>query len=172
MTANGEGPKIDESCFVHGDSRIIGNVRLKEDCSVWPFAVLRGDEEEIDIGERTNIQDGVIIHTDEGFPTRIGAEVTIGHGAIIHGCQIGDRCIIGIRSVILNGCKIGKGSIIGSGAVITPGTEIPQFSMVLGIPGKVKKEDPSFEEMAKENADIYVHLAKEHKKGSFKTHHP
>jgi carbonic anhydrase/acetyltransferase-like protein (isoleucine patch superfamily) len=97
----------------------------------------------------------------------IGKEVTVGHGAVIHGCEIGDRCIIGIRSVILNGCRIGKGSIIGAGAVVIPGTEIPPYSMVVGIPGKVKKNNSAFEDAAIENADIYVGLARKHMEGCF-----
>jgi carbonic anhydrase/acetyltransferase-like protein (isoleucine patch superfamily) len=163
-------PEIDESCFIHPNTLITGKVKLTKDCSVWPYAVLRGDEEPIIINARSNVQDGVIIHTDHGYPVVIGEEVTIGHGAVIHGCMIGDRCIIGIRSTILNGSEIGEGSIIGAGAVITPGTKIPPQSMVLGIPGKVKKEDASFMEMAKENADIYVDLARKHKLGEFESY--
>jgi carbonic anhydrase/acetyltransferase-like protein (isoleucine patch superfamily) len=162
-------PEIHESCFIHPNTIITGRVKLSKDCSVWPYAVLRGDEEPIIIHERSNVQDGVIIHTDHGYPVLVGAEVTIGHGAVIHGCKIGDRCIIGIRSTILNGSDIGEGSIIGAGAVITPGTKIPPHSMVLGVPGKVKKEDLSFIGMARENADIYVDLARKHKKGEFKS---
>ena len=172
MTQDQNIPNIHGSCFVHERSIIIGKVEVSSDCSIWPYAVLRGDEEPIRIKERSNIQDGVIIHTDEGFPVNIGKEVTIGHGAIIHGCTIGDRCIIGIRSTILNGAVIGEGSIIGAGAVVTPGTDIPPHSMVLGIPGKVKKEDTSFSDMAFTNAEIYVHLANKHKKGDLKSYQP
>lgn len=172
MTENQDTPSIDPSCFVHPASTIIGKVTVSKDCSIWPYSVLRGDEEPIFIDDRSNVQDGVIVHTDEGFPVRIGKEVTIGHGAIIHGCTIGDRCIIGIRSTILNGAEIGAGCIIGAGAVVTPGSKIPPNSMVLGIPGKVKKEDTSFSEMALKNAEIYVHHAEKHKKGAFKTYEP
>jgi carbonic anhydrase/acetyltransferase-like protein (isoleucine patch superfamily) len=172
MTEISNAPTIDPSCFVHPSSTIIGKVIVSKDCSIWPYSVLRGDEEPIFIDERSNVQDGVIVHTDEGFPVRIGKEVTIGHGAIIHGCTIKDRCIIGIRSTILNGAVIGEGCIIGAGAVVTPGTNIPPNSMVLGIPGKVKKEDPSFSKMAMKNAEIYVHHAEKHKKGVFRTYEP
>lgn len=165
-------PKVDGSCFIHPSTTIIGKVVISKDCSVWPYSVLRGDEETITIGERSNVQDGVIIHTDESFPVTIGKEVTIGHGAIIHGCTIGDKCIIGIRSTILNGAQIGEGCIIGAGAVVTPGTVIPPHSMVLGIPGKVKKEDPSFIEMAVMNAKTYVELANKHKYGHLSTYRP
>jgi carbonic anhydrase/acetyltransferase-like protein (isoleucine patch superfamily) len=170
MTDEEHFPSIDDSCFVHPSSTIIGKVRIKKDCSVWPYSVIRGDEELITINDRSNLQDGVIIHTDEGFPVTIGRDVTVGHGAVIHGCEIGDRCIIGIRSTILNGARIGEGSIIGAGAVVTPGTIIPPNSMVLGIPAKVKKEDPEFSKMALKNSEIYVELANKHKKGSFKTY--
>jgi len=170
MTEPVQGQKIGEDCYIHPTAVIMGMVEMKRDCSIWPFAVVRGDEEPIHIGNRTNVQDGVIIHTDEGFPAVIGNEVTIGHGAVVHGCEIGDRCIIGIRSVLLNGSKIGRGSIIGAGAVVTPGTEIPPHSMVVGIPGKVKRTDPSFEESAVENSDIYVELARKHREGRVASH--
>lgn len=172
MTEKSNRPIVERSCFIHDNSLIIGAVVISRNCSVWPYAVLRGDEEPITIDERSNVQDGVVIHTDHGYPVTIGKEVSIGHGAIIHGCKIGDRCIIGIRSTILNGSEIGEGSIVGAGAVITPGTKIPPHSMVLGIPGKVKKEDTSFLEMARENADIYVDLAMKHKNGMINVYEP
>ncbi|MGA1847713.1 MAG: gamma carbonic anhydrase family protein [Thermoplasmatota archaeon] len=167
MTGPENQQTIGKDCYIHPTAVLVGRFQLMDRSSIWAFAVVRGDEEPIIIGSRSNVQDGVIIHTDEGFPVRVGNEVTIGHGAVIHGCEIGDRCIIGIRSVILNGSRIGKGSIIGAGAVVTPGTEIPPYSMVLGIPGKVKKTDSSFEASAVENADIYVELASKHMKGGF-----
>ncbi|MBN1539633.1 MAG: gamma carbonic anhydrase family protein [Candidatus Thermoplasmatota archaeon] len=151
---------------------MMGKVKVSRDCSIWPYAVLRGDEEPISISERSNIQDGVMIHTDEGFPVSIGKDVTVGHGAVIHGCIIGDRCIIGIRSTILNGAVIGDGCIIGAGAVVTPGTIIPPNSMVVGIPGRVKKQDPSFSEDALNNSRIYVELARRHLGGGFATYSP
>ncbi|MEA3558136.1 MAG: gamma carbonic anhydrase family protein [Candidatus Thermoplasmatota archaeon] len=158
-------PWIHETCFTSPLSYISGDVRIEKNCSVWPYAVIRGDEDSIRIGSRTNVQDGVIIHVDGGFPINIEEEVSIGHGAILHGCEIGERCIIGIRSTILNGAKIGKGCIVGAGAVITPGSEIPPYSMVLGIPGKVKKVDENFEIMGAENARVYVELSREYKNG-------
>ncbi|MGA1819862.1 MAG: gamma carbonic anhydrase family protein [Thermoplasmatota archaeon] len=172
MTKKIVTPIISEESFIHPSALIIGNVEISRDCSVWPFAVLRGDEEPILISERTNIQDGVIIHSDEGFPVKVGIDVSVGHGAIVHGCTIGDRCIIGIRSTILNGAVIGEGSIIGAGAVVTPGTVIPPFSMVVGIPGKVKREDSTIPETALNNSRIYRELAKKHIEGEFATHTP
>lgn len=160
----GKKPVIPGSVFVSPEAYINGDVVMGEECSVWPFASVRGDEDIIRIGDRTNIQDGAVIHVDSGFPTGIGEDVTIGHGAIVHGAKVGDRCIIGIRSTVLNGSVIGEGSIVGAGAVVTPGTEIPPNSMVLGIPAKVKKIDPSFTEMALENARIYVELSRTYMK--------
>jgi carbonic anhydrase/acetyltransferase-like protein (isoleucine patch superfamily) len=160
-------PLMGKGNYIHPTALLIGNVEIGDDCSFWPYSVTRGDEDRIEIGNRTNVQDGVIIHVDKGYPVKVGDNVTIGHGAVIHGCEIAENCIIGIRSVILNGSKIGKGSIIAAGAVITPGTIIPPYSMVLGIPGKVKKTDPEIEDMALENARVYVDLGKEYlKKGS------
>jgi carbonic anhydrase/acetyltransferase-like protein (isoleucine patch superfamily) len=157
-------PVIPASVYLSSDAYVAGDVVMGEECSVWPFASVRGDEESIRIGDRTNVQDGVVIHVDSGFPTDIGDDVTIGHGAIVHGATVGNRCIIGIGSTILNGSIIGGGSIVGAGAVVTPGSEIPPNSMVLGIPGKVKKKDPSFSQMAVENARIYVDLSRDYMK--------
>ena len=125
--------------WIAPNATVIGNVKLLKDASVWFNAVLRGDIELITVGQGSNIQDGAIIHTDPGFPCTIGKNVTVGHLAMLHGCEIGDGSLIGIGSVILNGAKIGKNCIIGSKALVTEGMEIPDGAMVLGIPGKVKK---------------------------------
>ena len=125
--------------WIAPNATVIGNVKLLKDASVWFNAVLRGDVELITVGQGSNVQDGAIIHTDPGFPCNIGKNVTVGHLAMLHGCEIGDGSLIGIGSVILNGAKIGKNCIIGSKALVTEGMEIPDGAMVLGIPGKVKK---------------------------------
>ena len=125
--------------WIAPNATVIGNVQLLKDASVWFNAVLRGDVELITVGQGSNVQDGAIIHTDPGFPCTIGKNVTVGHLAMLHGCEIGDGSLIGIASVILNGAKIGKNCIIGSKALVTEGMEIPDGAMVLGIPGKVKK---------------------------------
>ena len=125
--------------WIAPNATVIGNVKLLKDASVWFNAVLRGDIELITVGQGSNIQDGAIIHTDPGFPCTIGKNVTVGHLAMLHGCEIGDGSLIGIGSVILNGAKIGKNCIIGSKALVTEGMEIPDGAMVLGVPGKVKK---------------------------------
>jgi carbonic anhydrase/acetyltransferase-like protein (isoleucine patch superfamily) len=125
--------------WIAPNATVIGDIILKKDASIWFNAVLRGDNEPIEIGEGSNVQDGAILHTDPGFKCTIGKMVTVGHMAMLHGCTIGDGSLIGIGSVVLNGAKIGKNCIIGSKALVTEGMEVPDGSMVLGIPGKIKK---------------------------------
>lgn len=158
-------PIIDDTCFIHRTAIIMGDVVMGEESSAWPYSVIRGDYAPIRIGRRSNVQDGAIIHVDEDHPATIGDDVTMGHGAIVHGALIEDRCIIGIRAVVLNDCRIGKGSIVGAGAVVTPGTVIPPSSLVLGVPGAVKRNDPALEKQALTNAVVYVENARMHKDG-------
>ena len=129
----------DDNFWIAPNASVIGDVNLERDASIWFNAILRADNEPITIGEGSNVQDGAIIHTDPGFACRIGKKVTVGHMAMLHGCSIGDGSLIGIGSVVLNGAKIGKNCIIGSKALVTEGMEVPDGSMVLGIPGKIKK---------------------------------
>tara|TARA_B100000085_G_scaffold45984_1_gene39192 strand:- start:175 stop:702 length:528 start_codon:yes stop_codon:yes gene_type:complete len=129
----------DDNFWIAPNASVIGEVNLERDASIWFNAILRADNEPITIGEGSNVQDGAIVHTDPGFACRIGKKVTVGHMAMLHGCSIGDGSLIGIGSVILNGAKIGKNCIIGSKALVTEGMEVPDGSMVLGIPGKIKK---------------------------------
>lgn len=126
--------------WVAENAVVLGNVTLEEDASVWFNVVIRGDNEPIVIGARSNIQDGVVMHTDPGFPLKIGTDVTIGHMAMLHGCEIGDGALIGIGAIILNGAKIGAGTLVGAGALVGEGKEIPPKSLVLGSPGKVVRE--------------------------------
>tara|TARA_Y100001954_G_scaffold12468_1_gene12121 strand:+ start:197 stop:724 length:528 start_codon:yes stop_codon:yes gene_type:complete len=130
---------VDDNFWIAPNASVIGEVNLERDASVWFNAILRADNEPITIGEGSNVQDGAIIHTDPGFACSIGKKVTVGHLAMLHGCSIGDGSLIGIGSVVLNGAKIGKNCIIGSKALVTEGMEVPDGSMVLGIPGKIKK---------------------------------
>jgi carbonic anhydrase/acetyltransferase-like protein (isoleucine patch superfamily) len=116
---------------------VVGHVILKKNASVWFGAVLRGDNDPIIVGENSNVQDNSVLHTDLGSPLTIGANVTIGHMVMLHGCQIGDGSLIGIGSIVLNGAKIGRNCIIGASSLITEGKEIPDNSMVMGSPGKV-----------------------------------
>ncbi len=144
---------------------VIGEVKLAKDASIWFNSVLRADNEPIHIGEGSNVQDGAIIHTDPGFPCSVGKMVTVGHMAMLHGCTIGDGSLIGIGSVVLNGAKIGKNCIIGSKALVTEGMEVPDGSMVLGIPGKVKKTLNEEEQSAVSiGAEHYIENYKKYKK--------
>ena len=129
----------DDNFWIAPNASVIGDVNLERDASIWFNAILRADNEPITIGKGSNVQDGAIIHTDPGFACNIGKKVTVGHMAMLHGCSIGDGSLIGIGSVVLNGAKIGRNCIIGSKALVTEGMEVPDGSMVLGIPGKIKK---------------------------------
>lgn len=131
-------PKLaDATVYVAPTAAVIGRVRLEAESSVWFSAVLRGDVEDIIVGRGSNIQDGAVIHADPGFPCRIGASVTIGHLAMVHGCSVGDGVMIGIHATVLNGAQIGKGSLIGAHALVPEGKIIPPNSVVLGVPGKI-----------------------------------
>ncbi|MEL6767163.1 MAG: gamma carbonic anhydrase family protein [Pseudomonadota bacterium] len=129
----------DGDVFVAPSASVIGNVHFEGEVSIWFGAVLRGDNEPIRLGWGSNVQDGAIFHTDPGFPLTLGREVTIGHGAIVHGCSIGDGSLVGMGATVLNGARIGKGCLIGAGALVTEGKEIPDGSLVLGTPGKVAR---------------------------------
>ena len=136
-----QSPKIASNVFVAPNATIIGDVKIAEDCSVFFNAVLRGDILPIIIGKGTNIQEHSMIHTTHGrSPAEIGSEVTIGHRAIIHGASIGNRCLIGMGSIILDEAKIGEESIVGAGTVVTEGKTFPPRSLILGTPGKVVRE--------------------------------
>ena len=125
--------------YIARNATVVGTVHMGADSSLWYQAVARGDHDSITIGEGTNVQDGCIIHADEGFPVTIGDYVTIGHAAIIHGCEIGDGALIGMGAIVLNGAKIGKNAIIGAGALVTQGTVIPDGMLAIGSPAKVKR---------------------------------
>jgi len=157
-------PDIHESCFVAPNATVLGNVKLAENASVWYGAVLRGDGSEIIIGKNSNIQDNAVVHCDHDFPVIIGENVTVGHGAIIHGCTINNNVMVGMGATVLNGAVIGEGSIISAGALVREGQVIPENSLVVGMPAKVIKE--TTEEQRKailENANHYAELGKEHK---------
>jgi carbonic anhydrase/acetyltransferase-like protein (isoleucine patch superfamily) len=133
-------PQIDDSVYVADSATIIGKVHLSKAVSVWPNAVLRGDNgERIEVGERSNIQDGAVLHTDPGYTLSIGEDVSIGHQAVLHGCSIGSGSLIGIQAVILNGASIGKNSLVGAGALVTEGKVFPDNSLIVGTPAKVQR---------------------------------
>lgn len=133
-------PQIDATAYVADGAQIIGDVVLGSATSVWFNAVLRGDTEQISIGSGSNVQDGAILHADPGYPCSVGAGVVTGHGAILHGCQIGDECLIGMGAVILNGARIASGSIVVAGAIVPEGKAFPPRSLIMGVPAKVVRE--------------------------------
>ena len=154
----------DDNFWIAPSASVIGDVNLERDASIWFNAILRADNEPITIREGSNVQDGAIIHTDPGYACNIGKKVTVGHMAMLHGCSIGDGSLIGIGSVVLNGAKIGKNCIIGSKALVTEGMDVPDGSMVLGIPGKIKKTLTEEEQsVVPLGADHYIDNYKKYK---------
>ncbi len=150
-------PQLAADCYVDESARVIGRVLLGQGASVWCHAVLRGDNEPILVGEESNIQDGVVLHTDPGKPLTIGRHVSVGHMAMLHGCTIGDGSLIGIKAVILNDAVIGKNCLIGANSLVTEGKVIPDGSLVMGSPGKVIRALRADEIAAlRANADSYV----------------
>jgi carbonic anhydrase/acetyltransferase-like protein (isoleucine patch superfamily) len=129
-----------EGHFVAPNATLIGDVVLHEKSSVWFGCVLRGDADRIEIGPGSNIQDGAVLHTDPGFPLVVGRQVTVGHNAMLHGCTIGDGSLVGINAVVLNGARVGRGCLIGANALVTEGMDIPDGSLVLGMPAKIKSQ--------------------------------
>lgn len=133
-------PHIDTTCFIAPGCSVIGKVSIGKDSSVWYNAVIRGDMASIIIGENTNIQDGSVLHCVKDVDTVVGSNVTVGHGAILHSCTVGDGSLIGMGSIVLDGVKIGTNCVIGAGTLLTPRTVIPDNSLVVGNPGKVKRQ--------------------------------
>jgi len=136
LEIDGRKPKISSDCFVAENATLAGEVALSERCSVWFGATIRAEYESVHLGSRSNLQDNSVIHTDEGFPVVIGENVSIGHGAIIHGTTIDSNCLIGMGSILMNGSKIGKNSILGAGSLVLQGVEIPENTLALGSPAK------------------------------------
>ncbi len=137
---DGESPRIDAEAWVAPGAHVIGRVTLAPGASVWFGTTIRGDNERITLGENTNVQENCVLHTDMGYPLDIGAGVTVGHKAMLHGCTIGENSLIGMGATVLNGAKIGRDCLIGAGALITEGKEIPDGSLVMGAPGKVVRQ--------------------------------
>lgn len=132
-------PEIASGAWVHPSAVVIGKVRIADGVSVWPGAVVRGDVDSIEIGAGTNIQDVAVLHPNQGKPVLLGENITVGHSAIIHGSVIGSHCLIGMGSVVID-CEVGEYSVVAAGAVVPPGAKIPPRSMVMGTPGKVKRQ--------------------------------
>jgi len=161
--------KIDSTAYVHPTAVVLGDVTLGARVSVWPTAVLRGDSDTIVIGADSNVQDGAVIHVDEGVPTRVGNRVAIGHRAIVHGATIDDDVLIAMGAVLLNGVHVGSGSIIGAGAVLPEGKRIPENSLVIGVPGRIVRQTTNEErERIKRTVEAYLDLSGQYRKGRWK----
>jgi len=155
----GERPEFpgEGQYWVAETATLIGRVRLKREASVWFGAVLRGDNEWIELGERSQIQDNATLHTDPGFPLTIGSNCVIGHNVILHGCTIGDTTLIGMGAILLNGAKVGSHCIVGAGALITEGKSFPDHSLIVGAPARALRTlDDKADAMIRGGADIYV----------------
>jgi carbonic anhydrase/acetyltransferase-like protein (isoleucine patch superfamily) len=150
-------PTIHESVFLAETATVIGSVNLQENASVWPGAVLRGDNEPITVGAGSNIQEGAVLHADPGFPLVVENNVSIGHQAMLHGCTVGEGSLIGIQAVILNGAVIGRNCLVAAGAVVTEGKTFPDNSLILGTPAKVVREMTAADiERIRSNATEYA----------------
>jgi len=160
----GREPKIDGEAFVAPSASVIGDVTLEAGASVWYGAVLRGDVERIFVGAQANIQDNCTLHADPGFPVSIGARVSVGHNAVVHGATVGDDCLIGMGATVLNGAVIGAGSLVAAQALVPQGMQVPPGSLVAGVPAKVKRELTEEElQGVTLNGTMYAELAKAHR---------
>jgi carbonic anhydrase/acetyltransferase-like protein (isoleucine patch superfamily) len=164
---DGQAPEFPEAgqYWIAETAVLIGRVRLRKDASIWFGAVLRGDNEWIEIGERSQIQDNATLHTDPGFPMTIGSNCVIGHNVMLHGCAVGDNSLIGMSATLLNGSKIGNNSLVGAGAVVTEGKTFPDNSLIVGAPARVIRTlDQKAVDMIRGGADIYVRRSQHYSK--------
>jgi carbonic anhydrase/acetyltransferase-like protein (isoleucine patch superfamily) len=159
---------IHPTAFLAPTAVVLGDVTLGARVSVWYGAVLRGDMAPIVVGEATNLQDGAIVHVDEGVPATVGARVGVGHRAILHGCSVGDDCLVGMGAILLNGVRVGQGSVIAAGAVVPEGLEIPPGSLAIGVPARVVRPvDDALRERIRRTWEHYVAEAERHRAGRF-----
>ncbi|MER8187370.1 gamma carbonic anhydrase family protein [Kitasatospora sp. NPDC094015] len=164
VTVAGRTPEVDPGAFVAPNAVLAGEVRLAAGASVWYGAVLRGDVELISIGPDTNVQDNCTVHSDSSFPAVLGARITVGHNAVLHGCVVEDDVLVGMGATVLNGARIGAGSLIAAGAVVPQGMQVPPGSLVAGVPAKVRRELTEEERgRVKANAEGYLVLAEAHR---------
>ena len=162
---DGQAPEFpgEDQYWIAETAVLIGRVRLQKDASVWFGAVLRGDNEWIEVGDRSQIQDNATLHTDPGFPLTVGANCVIGHNVILHGCAVGDETLIGMGAIMLNGSKVGRNCLVGAGAMITEGKEFPDNSLIVGVPARaIRTLDEEAAEMIRGGADIYVRRSKQY----------
>ena len=164
LSLPGRVPTVDASAWVADTARVVGQVELGERVSVWYSAVLRGDGDAVRVGARTNLQDGCVLHADPGFPLTVGAGDSVGHAAVLHGCTVEDDVLVGMGAIVMNGARIGSGSMIGAGALVSPGTVVPPGSLVIGTPGKVRRETTDEErELIALNSAVYLGLLEQHR---------
>jgi len=168
ITVAGKTPVADPSAFVAPTAVLSGDVELAAGASAFYGVSVRGDTAPIRVGEGSNLQDNVVLHADEGFPCTVGAGVSVGHTAVVHGCTIEDNCLIGMSATIMNGAVVGEGSLIAAGALVLEGTQVPPRSLVAGVPAKVRRElsDEEYQSVLN-NASHYVELAKLHREANF-----
>ncbi len=165
-TLDGEGPEIHPTAWVAPDAQVIGRVRIGPRASVWFGAVLRGDNEWIEVGEDSNVQELCCLHTDWGFPLSIGPGCTIGHKAMLHGCAVGEGSLVGMSATVLNGARIGPESLVGAGSLVTEGKAFPPRSLVLGVPAKAVRDlDAPAVERLRQSADHYARNAERFARG-------
>ena len=157
-------PRIDDSAYIADTATVIGDVVIGHDSSVWSQSVLRADNEPIEIGDGCNIHEGAVLHTDPGFPIRMGDQVSVGHQAMLHGCAVGEGSLIGIQAIVMNGAVIGRNCLVGAGAVVTEGKTFPDNSLILGVPAKVVRQlADSDAAMLVKNAEDYVARSRRYK---------
>ncbi len=161
-------PRIPASAWVADTATVRGDVTLGEEVSVWFSAVIRGDEAPVSVGERSNVQDGAILHVSAGFPCVVGRDVTIGHGAIVHGCTVEDGALIAMRATVLDGAHIGAGAMVGAGAVVPPGMQVPPGVLVLGIPARVVGPlNETQKAMLQRGVSHYLERKEEYRRGRY-----
>jgi carbonic anhydrase/acetyltransferase-like protein (isoleucine patch superfamily) len=160
--------RVHPTAFIAPTAAVMGDVTLEEDTSVWYGAVVRGDMAPIVIGAQSNLQDGSVVHVDEGVPCLVGRRVGVGHRAILHGCTIEDECLIGMGAILLNNARIGTGSVIAAGAVVPEGMQIPPRSLVIGVPGRIVRQvDAALSERVTATWAHYVGEARAHRAGRY-----
>lgn len=157
-------PRVDPSAWIADTATVVGDVTVGAGVGIFYSAVLRADLESVSVGAGSNIQDGAVLHADPGFPARIGDDVSVGHGAVLHGCTVEDGCLIGMNATVLNGAVIGAGSLVAANALVLAGTVIPPGSLVAGVPGKVRRELTDDEvQQNRANAAVYRELTETHR---------
>jgi len=164
LSFDGTSPVIDPEAWLAPNASVIGNATIEARASLFYGAVVRADMDRIVLGTGSNLQDNVVVHTDYGFPTLIGSGVSVGHGAVVHGCTVENDCLIGMHATVLNGARVGAGSLVAAGTVVLEGTVIPPRSLVAGVPGKVRRQlsDAEYDRVVA-NAQIYIDLAARHR---------